>query len=99
MKDNLKQFLKFASENDELAGKFDEIKDETDKGKVIDFAIKEAKAHGFELTAEDFAHSEMDDDELEAVAGGGFSSEALEALDQVIRDINRLHDMRLNRMD
>ncbi len=70
MNDKLKDFLKFASENEEVSKKFEQIKDETDKGKVIEFTIKEAKAHGFELTADDFTHAEMDDNELEAVSGG-----------------------------
>ncbi len=70
MNEKLKDFLKYASESDEIAKKFEEVKDETDKGKVIEFAIKEAKAHGFELTESDFAHAEMDDDELDAVSGG-----------------------------
>ncbi len=70
MNDKLKAFIKYASENEELAGKFESIKDETDKGKVIDFTVKTAKAHGFELTADDFTHAEMDDNELDAVSGG-----------------------------
>ncbi len=70
MNEKLKDFLKYASENEELAGKFQTIKDETDKGTVIDFTVALAKEHGFELTADDFTHDEMEDDELEAVAGG-----------------------------
>lgn len=64
MTENMKKFLEAVSKNDELYDKFNSAAQED--------MIAMAKTLGIELTAADFAQeSELEDDELEAVAGGG----------------------------
>lgn len=63
MTENMKKFLEAVSKNDELYDKFNSAAQED--------MIAMAKTLGIELTAADFAQkSELEDDELEAVAGG-----------------------------
>jgi len=63
MTENMKKFLEAVSKNDELYGKF--------TGATQEDMIAMAKALGIELTEADFAQkSELDEAELEAVAGG-----------------------------
>ena len=66
MTDNAKKFLEFVSKNDAL-------KNEMKDAKGAEAILKLARANGFELKAEDFAPSEMEElseDEMKAVAGG-----------------------------
>ncbi len=74
MNEKLKKFLEFASENKEAKEKFDALKDESDKDKVVSETIAIAKEHGFELSPDDFAaHAhELDSAELASVAGGDY---------------------------
>ncbi len=68
MTDNAKKFLEFASKNEAIKAEFKGAKSPEDMHKV-------AKTHGFELTAEDFRPSKMEElseDEMKAVAGGSF---------------------------
>lgn len=65
MTENMKKFLETVSSNDELYGKFTSATRED--------LIAMAKALGIELTEADFDQkTELDDDELEAVAGGSW---------------------------
>ncbi len=70
MNEKVKDFLKFASENEEVTNKFELLKDEADKNKVIDGTIALAKEYGYELSTDDFIQAELDEDELDGVAGG-----------------------------
>ena len=66
MTDNAKKFLAFASKDEAL-------KKELTSAKNADTVLELAKAHGFELKAEDFnseAMEEISEDEMQAVAGG-----------------------------
>ncbi|MBQ7154317.1 MAG: Nif11-like leader peptide family RiPP precursor [Synergistaceae bacterium] len=66
MTDNAKKFLKFASENKAVKNAINDAKD-------TEAMLKLAASHGFKLTAEDFAQSEMEElseDEMKAVSGG-----------------------------
>lgn len=66
MTSNAKKFLAAVSKDEAL-------KKELMAAKDMDEALKIAKAHGFELKAEDFEAAKMDElseDEMEAVAGG-----------------------------
>ena len=74
MSENLKKFLELISSNKEISEKAlacNELGEE--KGKLA--LIELAKENGIELTAADMeevpAPRELDDDELDAVAGGG----------------------------
>ena len=63
MTENMKKFLEAVSKSDELYAKINTM----DKAAII----AAAKALGIDLTEADFAQNgEMDDDELEVVAGG-----------------------------
>ena len=66
MSENLKKFLESISDNAELMAK---VGQESDPAKLIALA----KENGFELTEADFKRpvEEVNDDELDAVAGGG----------------------------
>ena len=75
MTDNMKKWLEFASQNEEVKSELtkwsqqDRTKEEAKKK-----AIEVAGRNGFTLTEEDFASAEseeLSDDELDAVAGGG----------------------------
>ena len=67
MTDNLKKFLEAASSDADLAEK-------VNSAQTLDAVISLAKEKGFVLTAEelqpDSSARELDDDEVEAVAGG-----------------------------
>ena len=64
MTENLKKFLAAASQNAELAAKIDVADQDT--------LIAIAKEQGYDLTKADFVQhaTELDDDELDAIAGG-----------------------------
>lgn len=63
MTENAKKFLEIISKNDELIAKIGNMPKEE--------LVALAKELGFELTEDDFVQkSELDEDELEAVAGG-----------------------------
>ncbi len=66
MTDNAKKFLAAVSQDEALKKEFEGVKG-------LEAMLKIAKAHGFELTAEDFTPSDMEklsEDEMKAVAGG-----------------------------
>ena len=64
MTENMKKFLEAVSQNEELQEKLNGMSKED--------ILAAAKALGIDLTEADFAQNgEMDDDELDAVAGGG----------------------------
>ena len=64
MTENLKKFLEAISKNDELAAKVSNM--------TKDELIALAEELGIDLAEDDFAQkSELDDDELDVVAGGG----------------------------
>ena len=66
MKENAKKFLRAASTDVAIRQELKEAKD-------IETILKTAKAHGFDLTAEDFTNAgmeEISEDEMKAVAGG-----------------------------
>jgi predicted ribosomally synthesized peptide with nif11-like leader len=74
MSENLKKFLALIASNKELEAKALACNDlGEEKGKAAMLAL--AKENGIELTEADFekkeASKELDDDELDAVAGGG----------------------------
>ena len=72
MTDNLKNFLEFLGNNQELAEKLKLINtDDLDKTKETVIAL--AKENGFELTAADFEapDGELSEDELHTISGGG----------------------------
>ena len=80
MTENMKQFLELVTADAALKAEMDELNDlhdgeETDEQSIV--AMKEkiiqmAGQRGIALTAADFgAHTEMTEDELAAVAGGG----------------------------
>ena len=71
MTENLKNFLKFVENNEELKEKAKELKTETAE-KAKEIAIAFAKENGFELTEEDFEtpEGELSEGELADVAGG-----------------------------
>lgn len=66
MTENMKKLLELASEDKEFAKEIQAANTET--------LSQLAKAHGIELTEEDFenAPNEVSDDELDAVAGGSY---------------------------
>ena len=66
MNENMKLFLEKVSADEELSRKISSIED-------VNALIEMAKDMGITLTAEDFKKNpeELDDDELDAVAGGG----------------------------
>ncbi len=72
----MKAFLDAVSNNEELKGKVNEInkkEEEELKGHIAEY-IALAKEAGIDLTEEDFRQdnsTEMSDEELQAVAGGG----------------------------
>ena len=72
MTNQLKEFLKKVNSDESLEKKFAALKDESDREVVIQKTIKIAAEAGMTLTEVDFEppEEEMDDDELEAVAGG-----------------------------
>ena len=64
MTENMKKFLEAVSQNEELREKLNGMSKED--------ILAAAKELGIDLTEVDFAQNgEMDDDELEVVAGGG----------------------------
>ncbi|MDE7428421.1 MAG: Nif11-like leader peptide family RiPP precursor [Lachnospiraceae bacterium] len=69
----MKKFLEEMEKNPELKAKIEEL-DKDPKSTPIDY-IQAAAKYGIELKEEDFksagAQGELDDDELDAVAGGG----------------------------
>ena len=68
MKENAKKFLRAASSDAAMREELKEAKD-------IETMLKTAKAHGYDLTAEDFKNTDMEEvseDEMRAVAGGSF---------------------------
>lgn len=70
MKENAKKFLRAVSADEAL-------KEELGKAIDIKAILKTAKVHGYDLAAEDFENTDMEEiseDELEAVAGGSFCS-------------------------
>lgn len=68
MSENMKKFLEMASADAELAAKLEEIAQADDKQGMIDLAA----AKGVAITMDDLENKpvELDDDELDAVAGG-----------------------------
>ena len=73
MTDNAKKFLAAVSQDEALKKEFEGVKG-------LEAMLKIAKAHGFELTAEDFTPSDMEklsEDEMKAVAGGAFLDETI----------------------
>ena len=69
MTENLKLFIKKASQDPELLGRLKEFED---KDALVAACVEAAQALGLSLTADDFAPAEdgMSEDELAAVAGG-----------------------------
>ena len=66
IKEKAKNFLRAASSDVAMREELKEAKD-------IETMLKTAKAHGFDLTAEDFKNTDMEEiseDEMKAVAGG-----------------------------
>lgn len=70
MTENLKDFLKKASENEELQKKLESLKDEKDMEKIIGQTVKIARDAGFGLSDSDFRTEKMDDEEMAQVSGG-----------------------------
>ncbi len=69
MKDNVKEFAKYLSENKEVAQKIDIAGDGSADYEKLSAIARE---NGFDITAEDFKpeQNELDADELKNVAGG-----------------------------
>lgn len=73
MTENLKNFLEYASQNEDAMKKIKALADETDKDAVVRQAVEIAKDANLSLSAEDFeenASGELSEDELASVAGG-----------------------------
>jgi len=75
--EQLKAFLEKAGTDSELSGKLDELGEDINKPETI---IAFAAEHGFTITVEEIEDlkskkekSELNEEELEAVAGGGWS--------------------------
>lgn len=71
MTNQLKEFLKKINNDEALMKKFATLQDEKDRKVVIQKTIEIAREAGIELAEADFEPpEEMDDEELNAVAGG-----------------------------
>lgn len=74
MSENLKKFLEYVSQNEQLKQEIESLGEEGSKEKLILKAVEAAKAAGLELSAADFDTLSSDDtlseEELAGVAGG-----------------------------